>query len=138
MVVGVGELLTEERGRTVSRRVVSIEGGAVKVEVTFEARGVYGGIAYADIGTYWSVAQPGGTLYSEWLGGMKTDHGAGLATWRGFGAGRLGERDVRAYRGSVITENATGELAGLAGVLAVFEFSIDDNGDVVRRTWELS
>lgn len=137
-MVEIGELLTEERGRTVGRRVVAIEGGAVKVEVTFRARGVHKGAAYENIGTYWSVAHPGGALYSEWMGGMKTDHGAGLATWRGFGAGRLGEGDVRTYRGSIITENATGELASLTGVLAIFEFSIDDNGDMLRRTWELS
>jgi hypothetical protein len=32
------------------------------------------------------------------------------------------QANVRSYRGSVITENATGELAGLGGLLAVFEF----------------
>lgn len=138
MTITVGELLTEEQGRTISRRVVSVEGGAIKVEVTFEAHGTYGGQPYTSIGTYWSIARPGGGLYSEWMGGLKTDNGAGLASWRGFGAGRLGTDDERTYRGSVITENATGELAGLDGLLSVFEFSVDDSGAIERRTWLLT
>jgi hypothetical protein len=136
-VITIGRLLTEERGRTIGRRVVSTEGGAVKVEVSFDSHGTFDALPFANIGTYWSLARPGGGIYSEWPGGMKTDHGAGPATWRGMGAGRLGTGDQRAYRGSLVIENATGELAGLSGLLAAFEFSIDGRGGIGHKSWEM-
>jgi hypothetical protein len=135
----LGELLVEERGRITGRRLLSIDDGSAKVEVTFQTTGALGDVEFADLGTYVSAARPDGTLTGETQGAMRTPNGD-FALWRGVTEGRFSDDGaLRHYQGAVVTQDASGPLARLRGVVGVFEIEIDhDGGQITRRVWEVN
>jgi hypothetical protein len=137
-MTSIGRLLTEEQGRLTVRRVLSVDDGAAKVELTFETAGFLDEIHYTAIGTLWSFIRPDGTLYGELKGGLRTD-GNDAGVFRGIASGKYteGTKHARTYRGAITFENTVGALGELNSVLAVFELDIDDGGKVNHRTWEL-
>jgi len=137
-MTSIGRLLTEEQGRLTVRRVLSVDDGAAKVEMTFETAGFLDEIHYTALGTLWSFIRPDGTLYGELKGGLRTD-GNDTGVFRGIASGKYAEdtKHARTYRGAITFENTVGALAELNSVLAVFELDIDDAGKVNHRTWEL-
>src|SRR5262249_40104372 len=64
----LGEMIGEETGKITGTRVLPSEGGGPKVETSFQGTGRYLGIEVTDIGTYWAVMRPDGTLYGEGQG----------------------------------------------------------------------
>ncbi|MFL6083914.1 MAG: hypothetical protein ACJ74F_12050 [Mycobacterium sp.] len=137
-MTSIGRLLTEEQGRLSVRRVLSVDDGAAKVEMTFETDGFLHDVHYTALLTLWSFIRPDGTLYGELKGGLRTD-GNDTGVFRGIAGGEYTKdtKHARTYRGAITFENTVGALAELNSVLAVFELNIDDAGKVIYRTWEL-
>jgi hypothetical protein len=50
-MLSIGKLLTEEQGRLTVRRVLSVDGGAAKVETTYETAGSCHDVHYTDLGS---------------------------------------------------------------------------------------
>ena len=130
----LGEQLGESRGKRTSRRVLSVDGG-FKVEVAFESKGKMVGIDVNEVGTYWSASRPDGSLYGEGQGILLTQDGE-AATWKGSGVGKFGEGGAVAYRGAIYVSTASKKLARLNGIVAVFEFDVDAEGNTHSKLWE--
>ena len=94
----LGEVLGEERGKVTVYRVLPPEGGASKVEVSFQSSGTLLGIAETSIATYWSMVRPDGTLFGEGHG-IVTGEGGESATWIGNGVGKMAGKGSRPRAG---------------------------------------
>ena len=113
----LGEMIGEETGKITGTRVLASEGGAPKVETSFQGTGRYLGIEVTDIGTYWAVMRPDGTLYGEGQGVVMAK-GGGMANWTGQGIGRFTASGGVSYRGANYW-SASGSLARLNSTVAV-------------------
>ena len=131
----LGELIGELWGNRGVRRVLSAEGSAFKVEVTFEETGKVQGFDARAVGTYTTASRPDGTLYSEGQGILLTKH-AGMATWKGMGAGKFLEDGGTSFRGSICYNTASPQLAALNTHAVVFEFEQDMEGNSHSKLWE--
>jgi hypothetical protein len=130
----LGEQMGEARGKRTARRVVSVDGG-FKVEVSFETSGKLLGVNATEVGTYWSVSRPDGTLYGEGQGVVLTEDG-GMATWKGQGVGKFVGGGAVSYRGAIYYTTTSPKLARLNTVAAVFEFEVDGDGNTHSKLWE--
>jgi hypothetical protein len=130
----LGEVIGESRGKRSGRRVLSVDNG-FKVEVAFESKGKLLGIDAMEVGTYWSVSRPDGSLYGEGHGVIIGADGNN-ATWKGQGVGKLAEGGAVSYRGAVYYSTASPKLARLNSVAAVFEFEVDAEGNTHSKLWE--
>jgi hypothetical protein len=132
----LGELLGHESGKLTGMRVLPSEGPGPKVEASLQASGQLVGVDTTDIGTYWSVVQPDGTLFGDGQGVVMTRDG-GMATWRGQGIGRFtGRGSAVSWRGAIYYQSASPQLARLNGVVGVFEYETDENGNTKAQVWE--
>jgi hypothetical protein len=132
----LGEQIGEETGQITGIRVLSDEGGAAKVEVSFQANGTLLGAHVSNMGTYISVARPDGTLFGEGQGITMTEKGE-TATWRGHGVGHFtGHGSAVSYRGAVYYQTTAEGLARLNGIAAVFEYDSDESGKTSDKTYE--
>lgn len=130
----LGDQIGELRGKRTGRRVLATHGG-LRIEVSFEDSGKLLGLDVNDIGTYWAVNRPDGSLYGEGQGVVVTQDGV-TATWRGQGVGRLRAGGAVSYRGAVYYSTASEKLARLNTVAAIFEFEVDANGNTHSKLWE--
>ncbi len=131
----LGEQIGEGQGKRSARRVLSVDGGTFKVEVSFESKGKLVGVDTHEIGTYWSVPRPDGSLYGEAEGVVLTMDG-GMATWKGAGVGKFGAGGAVSYRGANYYSTSTPKLARLNGIAAVFEFEVDADGNTQSKLYE--
>jgi hypothetical protein len=94
------------------------------------------GVATTDIGTYWSVFRPDGSLFGEGHG-IITGQGGESATWIGNGVGRLtGKGTAVAWRGAIYYQSTAPQWARLNGMAVIFEYETDENGNTTARLWE--
>jgi len=107
----LGELLGENRGKRIVRRVLGLN--PVTIEVSFEETGKILGHATTGFGTYTSVIRPDGTVFGEGQGGFSTADGE-MVGWKGAGQGKLLPGGAVSYRGDVVFPNDVDE-AGPAG-----------------------
>jgi hypothetical protein len=131
----LGELIGESHGKRSGRKVVSVDGGGFKVEVSFEDSGKMLGGDTSGIGTYCSGTRPDGSLYGEGQGVLLTPDG-GMATWKGGGVGKILPDGSVSYRGAIYYSTATPKLARLNSIAAVFEFDVDVQGNTHSKLWE--
>lgn len=132
----LGESLGEERGKITVTRVLPPNGGQAKVEVSFQASGKIMGVESTDMGTYWSVLRPDGSLFGDGQGILMTKDGS-TATWTGNGVGRLtGKGAGVSWRGAIYYHTDSRNLARLNNVAVVFEFETDENGNTHSKIWE--
>lgn len=136
----LGELLMEESGKVIGQRVLPVEGGGPRIEVTFEANGkLLGNDAY-DRGTYVAELKPDGHIYAQGQGLVITPQGS--LTWKGWGVGRMNTNAAAiggytmSYRGAIYYETGSPALARMNGVCAVFEFDVDGENNTKARAWE--
>ncbi len=130
----LGEQLGELRGKRTGRRVLSVDGG-FKVEVAFESTGRMLGVDTMEIGTYWSVSRPDGSMYGEGQGVVMT-HDGEVATWKGGGVGKFVGGGAVSFRGAIYYTTASQKLARLNGGATVFEFDADSEGNTHSKLWE--
>src|SRR5438105_729044 len=67
----LGDKIGEESGQVIGTRVLASDTGP-KLETTFQMQANLLGVEGTDIGTYWSVLRPDGTLYGEGNGVVMT------------------------------------------------------------------
>lgn len=130
----LGEMIGETQGKIIVNRVLPSEGNSPKVESSFQESGTILGVDVTDIGSYWSVVRADGTLYGEGQGVIMTDDGE-MAAWTGQGIGRFSGR-ATSWRGSLFYQTQSKKLARVNGMVAVFEYEIDENGNTHARLWE--
>jgi hypothetical protein len=131
----LGEQVGEGHGKRGYRKVVSAEGGAFSIEVSFESTGKLLGVDAHEVGTYCSHPRSDGSLYGEGQGVVLTADG-GVATWKGGGVGKILPTGAVSYRGAVYYSTAYAKWARLNTVAAIFEFEVDPQGNTHTKVWE--
>ena len=128
----LGDQIAEESGRITGFRVVDAAGP--KAEISIQTKGKVLGVDYMGRTTYTSEVQPNGSLFGEGQGVYIAADG--MATWKGQGSGKLTPGGGATYRGSIHFLTASGKLARLAGMAAVFEYNTDANDNVSSKLWD--
>ena len=131
----LGEQIGEGLGKRTGRRLLSVDGGQFKVEVSFEGNGKLLGVDVNEIGTYWAESLSSGGLYGEGQGVVLAADGS-VATWKGGGEGKFGAGGAVGYRGAIYYSSASPSFARLNGAAVVFEFDVDAEGNTSSRIWE--
>lgn len=133
----LGELLFESRGRITGQRVVSVENGIPKLEITATGSGtIRGNIEVTETWTYWTIQRQDGTSAGEGQGVMMTRDGE-VATATGRGEGKRNESGKIRYPGVIFFKtNAKNKLAFLNHMIGVNEYEVDELGGYTFKCWE--
>ena len=131
----LGEKIGEMSGKTGSQRVLSVEGGGLKMETSFQASGSLLGTNVKETGTYWSIVRPDGTQYGEGQGVMMTKDGK-MGTWRGHGVGTTKKDGTTSYRGAIYFQTMPPRWSRLNKAAVLFEYEVDAEGNTQSEYWE--
>jgi len=131
----LGDKIAEASGRVTGRRVLPNPAGGAKMESSFEASGKLVNVEVNEVGTYWSVVRPDGTLYGEGQG-VIMGKGGEAASWVGSGVGTFTKDGGVSYRGAVYYTTSAAAWARLNRVATVFEFEVDAQGNSRAQLWE--
>ena len=133
----LGDLISEEKGKITSQRVLDVEGGEPKMETSFSATGNYRRVETTATVTYWGSLRPGGAIYGEGQGVLMSKDGQEMATWTGQGIGRFTSPGKIRFTGSLFFNTpSTGKLAFLNNLVGVFEYEADELGNTSAKAWE--
>jgi hypothetical protein len=134
----LGELLFESKGKITSQRVLSVENGIPKLEISIAGTGIFTGSQEVTSNwTYWAIQRPDGTSYSEGQGVIMTKDGREVATATGRTEGKKVESGKMRYVGAIFYEtHSENKLAFLNHLVGVNEFEIDAIGNYEHRLWE--
>ena len=133
----LGDLISEEKGKITTQRVLDVEGGIPKMETSFSATGNYRGAETTVTITYWASPRPGGAIYGEGKGAVMSKDGQEIATWTGQGIGRFTSPGKIRFTGSLFySTSSTGRLAFLNNLVGVFEYETDESGNTSAKAWE--
>jgi hypothetical protein len=137
-ILMLGELLFESKGKITSQRVLSVENGIPKLEITITGTGIFtGSQEVTTTWTYWAIQRPDGTSYSEGQGVIMTKDGREMATATGRTEGKKVESGKMRYVGALFYEtHSENRLAFLNHLVGVNEFEIDALGNYVHKLWE--
>ena len=127
----LGELINEEQGKVVVRRILPTG----SVEVTFESEGTLVGVNIRNMGTYTSDIRSDGTLYGEGQGIIRGENGE-IVTWKGQGVGEIKASGEVSYVGSLFYQTQAEGLLGLNKLVGVFEYEVDAEGNTSTKTHE--
>lgn len=135
--MALGELIEESRGKITGQRVLDVQ--VPKMETSFTMEGNYRGTSCTDIGTYTSVLREGGVLQGEGQGIITAKDGQGMATYTVQGTGRFTGPGKASFRGSLFFKIPPtfegGKLSDLNNMVGVFEYEVDEMGNVSSKTW---
>ena len=129
----LGELLAENTGKRIVRRVLGTD--PMTVEVSFEETGQMLGVSTNGLGTYTSVVRADGSVYGEGHGAEFTSDGE-MISWKGSGQGKLGPGGTVSYRGILYFQTASQKMARLNATPGVFEYEVDAEGKTRTKIWE--
>jgi hypothetical protein len=88
----LGELTLESKGKITGQRVISVENGIPKFEISISGtEKLTGNIEINENWTYWAVQRPDGTSYGEGHGVMLTKDGSEVVTAIALGEGKMTE-----------------------------------------------
>jgi len=134
----LGELLFESNGRITGQRVLSVENGIPKFEISIAGTGIFtGNLEVTETWTYWAIQRSDGTSYGEGQGVIMTKDGHEVATATGRGEGRRYERGKMRYVGALFYEtNSKNKLAFLNHLVGVNEYVVDAQGNYEHKLWE--
>ena len=133
----LGDLISEEKGKITTQKVLDVEGGEPKIETSFSATGNYRGVETTATVTYWGCLRPGGAIYGEGQGVLMSKDGQEMATWTGQGIGRFTNPGKIRFAGSLFFNTpSTGKLAFLNNLVGVFEYEADELGNTSAKAWE--
>jgi hypothetical protein len=130
-----GEKICEYSGKITSRRVLPNPSGGPKMEASQVLTGKLLGVETTETSTYWSVMRPDGTLFGEGQGVAMSEEGD-VATWAGQGVGTIGKGGAVSFRGAVFYHSASPKWSRLNSVAAIFEYSVDGEGNSSSVLWE--
>ena len=130
--MALGDMILDETGKKTGTRVLP-DG---KVETSYQSSGKLLGVDINNMTTYWSVLRPDGTFYGEGQGvGMTSDGEA--VSWKASGVGKpTGKGFGASLRGVTYFESASQRLARVNGIVGVFEYEMDEDGNVRGKVWE--
>ncbi len=135
----IGEKVGEWRGKNVSQKMLPSEvSSPPRFEVTGEASGTILGIEATLMVTYQGTVRPDGLIYGECQnqGFIMTKDGD-MATFTASGLGRFtGQGQATSWRGPIYHQTASQKLARLNEVVIVYEWDIDENGNIEGTFWE--
>ena len=130
----LGQQIGEETGKVMTRRVLSVDGGA-KVEVSLQSTGKLLGVATRSTITYWASIRPDGSLYGE-AQGLVVGTGSERATFKAQGVGKLLDGGAVSYRGAQYFYSDSPKLSRLNSIAIVFEYEADAEGKTKSTMWE--
>jgi hypothetical protein len=134
----LGQLLFESRGRITGQRVLSVENGIPKFEISITGSGIFtGSLEVATTWTYWAIQRSDGTSYSQGQGVIMTKDGQDMATATGRAEGKKVESGKMRYVGAIFYEtHSRNKLAFLNHLIGVNEYEVDALGNYEHRLWE--
>lgn len=134
----LGELLFESKGRITGQRVLSVENGIPKFEISIAGTGIFtGSLEVTETWTYWAIQRSDGTSYGEGQGVIMTKDGHEVATATGRGEGKMYEPGKMRYVSALFYEtNSKNKLAFLNHLIAVNEYEVDAQGNYEHKLWE--
>jgi hypothetical protein len=133
----LSEQIGEASGTVTGVRVLSAEGDASKMEISFRGRGELLGIAITDIGTFVQTTKPGGVLATESSNVLFLSDDGEVASWTGFGVGRPtgpGFSSSWGVAGSMQTSSQ--KLSRLNAVATLVEYEVEEDGSYRWKAWE--
>ncbi len=135
----LGEKVGEFRGKNIGQRVLPSEVSSnPRFEVTAEVSGTILGIEATLTVTYQGVVRPDGLIYAECQNQafIMTKDGD-MATFTASGLGRFtGRGQATSWRGPIYHHTVSQKLARLNEVVVVYEWDIDENGNIQGGFWE--
>ena len=134
----LGQLLFESRGRITGQRVLSVENGTPKFEMSIAGTGIFTGSLEVNTNwTYWAIQRSDGTSYSQGRGVIMTRDGREVATATGRAEGKKIELGKTRYVGAIFYETySENRLAFLNHLMGVNEYEVDALGNYEHRLWE--
>jgi hypothetical protein len=134
----LGELLFESRGRITSQRLLSVENGIPKFEISITGTGIFtGSLEVTTSWTYWTIQRPDGTSYSQGQGVIMTKDGRDVATATGRTEGKMVKSGKMRYVGALFYETRSKDkLAFLNHLMGVNEYEVDPAGNYEHMLWE--
>ena len=129
----LGEIIGELRGKITGNRVVSVE-CCPKIESSFQDIGKILDVEVTDLGTVWTTFKEDGGLSGEGHGIVFTNDGE-IITWTCQGVGKMKGKAME-WRGSAFFNTSSEKLARLNGILGIFEYDIDEEGNTQEKLWE--
>jgi hypothetical protein len=134
----LGELLFESRGRITGQRVLSVENGVPKFEISITGSGIFtGSLEVITTWTYWAMQRPDGTSHSQGQGVIMTKDGQDMATATSRAEGKKVESGKMRYVGAIFYEtHSRNKLAFLNHLIGVNEYEVDALGNYEHRLWE--
>lgn len=131
----IGDLFYEATGKVTSQRVLDLKGP--KVETSFMVSGNMKNIPVIEIGTFWSIPRPDGTVYGEDKDVIYTKEDNEIATADAKVIGKFVNKDVMRFVGSVFfNASYQGKLAFLNGIVGIFEANVEGGTKLSIRKWE--
>ena len=134
----LGDKLGQMQGKITGQRVLPPEGGAPKVETSFEISGTILESEMTLMGTYSSTVRADGSLYGEcpWTGVVMTKDGE-VGIWAGSGVGKFtGQGSGVSFRGPLYFQVNSQKLTPLNQMCTIYEWEVDGNSNADLGLWE--
>jgi hypothetical protein len=135
----LGDIIYETKiGKLIGTRLMSVEEGTPKIEVTISQEGILNkSMDATSLVTFWSAQQKDGSIYAQGQGVlMLKDDRAATATWIGKGIAHYHDQ-IRRDVGSVFFRSSNNDrLAFLNNMVGVFEYEILEEGTSKGKIWE--
>jgi hypothetical protein len=134
----LGQLLYESKGKITDQRILSVENGIPKIEISIIGTGIFtGSLEVNSNWTYWVIQRSDGTSHSEGRGVVMTRDGREVATGTGRAEGKKVQSGKTRYVGSIFYEtHSDDKLAFLNHLVGVNEYEVDSSGNYEHRLWE--
>lgn len=128
----------EEKGKIVSRRILSVE-PEVQIEYVIFLNGIIkSNLSVTDSGTLVSTRRRGtnGIYYSQGQGIVSTTDGREMSTWTSQGIQNTTNNKSQLRGSAFYTTSSTGKLAFLNNVMTVFKSETDEAGNISNKEWQ--
>lgn len=135
----LGDLIYEAEGELMNMRVISVEEGRPKIEVTILQSGLLRWTEVTNIVTYSSIPrEQGGAIYTEGKGVIMTKNSDSneTATWTGQGIVHYSGQTRRDVGSIFCRTSSNGKLAFLNNMVGVFEYESEEHGTSKGKIWE--
>lgn len=97
-ILMLGELLFESKGKITSQRILSVENGIPKLEISIAGTGIFtGNLEVTTTWTYRVIQRPDGTSYSQGQWVIMTKDGQDMATATGRALVRYFMRHIQGH-----------------------------------------
>ena len=131
----LGERIGEGTGKVTTQRVLPSDGGAPRVETSFQGAGTIFGVPTTEIATYVSVLRPDGSMFGQGQGVVMGKNGE-AASWTGQGVGKAKPDGSVSYRGAIYVQSAAPAWAKLNSLACVYEYEVDAQGNTRSQLHE--